>query len=64
MAPPAIYPPPPPPLSYANDPPRIFSLETSGESIVRAPLKKFSPRRGRDRRSGSRGHRKVTKEMV
>ncbi|XWS18396.1 hypothetical protein CRYUN_Cryun32bG0040000 [Craigia yunnanensis] len=63
MAPPSIYP-PPPPLYLANDPPRIFSLETSGESIISAPLRKFSPRRGRDRRPGSRRHRKVTKEMV
>ncbi|XVF27637.1 hypothetical protein REPUB_Repub14bG0125500 [Reevesia pubescens] len=63
MAPPAIYP-PPSPLTLANDPPRIFSLETSGESIVSAPTRKIIPRRGRDRRSGSRRHRKVGNEIV
>ncbi|XP_022720466.1 uncharacterized protein LOC111278178 [Durio zibethinus] len=55
----AIYPPPPPPY-LANDPPRIFS----GETIVTAPLRKVSPRRGRDRRSGSRRRRKIVKAMV
>ncbi|XWS19603.1 hypothetical protein CRYUN_Cryun31cG0029700 [Craigia yunnanensis] len=61
--PPGIYP-PPPPLYLANNPPRIFSLETSDESILNAPFRKVSPRRGRDRRSGSRHHRKVGKEIV
>ncbi|EOY28228.1 F3H9.11 protein isoform 1 [Theobroma cacao] len=60
MSPPTIYP-PPSPLSLANDPPRLFSLETSGESIVSTPLRKVSPRRGRDKRSGSRRHRKVVR---
>ncbi|XVF25797.1 hypothetical protein REPUB_Repub13aG0244500 [Reevesia pubescens] len=64
MAPPAIYPPPAPPLYLANDPPRIFTLETSGESIVSTPFRKVAPRHGRDRRSGSRRHRKVGKEIV
>ncbi|XVF40486.1 hypothetical protein PTKIN_Ptkin01aG0117500 [Pterospermum kingtungense] len=59
-----LAPPPPPLLSLPNDPPRIFSLETSGESIVSTPIRKFSSRRGRDRRSGSRHHRKAGKEMV
>ena len=63
MVPPAIYP-PPPPLYLANDPPKTFSLETSDENILSAPFSKVSPRLGRDRRSGSRRHRKVGKEIV
>ncbi|XVE51344.1 hypothetical protein DITRI_Ditri02bG0032600 [Diplodiscus trichospermus] len=62
-APPAIYP-PPPPLYLAHNPPRIFSLETSGESIVSAPFRNVSPRRGRDRRSSSGHRQKVAKETV
>ncbi|OMO65148.1 hypothetical protein COLO4_31465 [Corchorus olitorius] len=55
---------PPPPLTLANDPPRLLSLETSGESIVSSPFRKPSPRHGRDRRSGSRRHRKASREII
>ncbi|GLU23001.1 hypothetical protein SLE2022_390360 [Rubroshorea leprosula] len=62
MAPPAVYP-PPPPLMLPNDPPRVFSLETSGQRVVNSPVRKVTPRRGRDRRSGSRRHRKVVRDI-
>lgn len=60
-----LAPPPPPLLALPNDPPRLFSLETSGESIVSTPARKFPPRHGNDqRRSNSRRHRKAGNEMV
>lgn len=49
---------PPPPPALINDVPRIVSLETSGETVVRTPIREVPPRRGR-RRSSSRRHRKV-----
>ncbi|KAK9033462.1 hypothetical protein V6N11_018495 [Hibiscus sabdariffa] len=57
LAPPP--PPPPPPQYSGNDPSKVFSGE-SGSVAAR----KVSPRRRRDRRSGSRHHRKVSREMV
>ncbi|XP_039048533.1 uncharacterized protein LOC120189281 isoform X2 [Hibiscus syriacus] len=48
LAPPAIYPPPPP-----------LPLHSAND-----PLRKILPRRGRDRRSGSRRHHKVGKEII
>ncbi|MBA0568671.1 hypothetical protein Goshw_028358 [Gossypium schwendimanii] len=64
MAPPAVYP-PPQPLRSANIPPGKFAVETSGENIIlKAPFRDVLPRRGRDRRSGSRRQRKVSKEII
>ncbi|MBA0839457.1 hypothetical protein Goarm_005177 [Gossypium armourianum] len=64
MAPPAVYP-PPQPLRSANIPPGKFAVETSGENIIlKAPFRDVLPRRGRDRRSGSRRQRKVSKEIL
>ncbi|KAM1235525.1 hypothetical protein ACFX13_005058 [Malus domestica] len=56
--PPLLPPPPPSPPALSNEPPVKPSTETSPESIVKAPGKR-PPRRGRDRRSGSRRHRKI-----
>ena len=53
-----IQPPPPPPPAPINEPPMTSLLEISSESIVNAPVRRVT-RRGRDRRSGSRRHRKV-----
>ncbi|MFQ6643537.1 hypothetical protein Gotur_017816 [Gossypium turneri] len=64
MPPPAVYP-PPQPLRSANIPPGKFAVETSGENIIlKAPFRDVLPRRGRDRRSGSRRQRKVSKEIL
>ncbi|MBA0778161.1 hypothetical protein Gotri_006062 [Gossypium trilobum] len=64
MAPPAVYP-PPQSLRSANIPPGKFAVETSGENIIlKAPFRDVLPRRGRDRRSGSRRQRKVSKEII
>ncbi|KAF3451472.1 hypothetical protein FNV43_RR07567 [Rhamnella rubrinervis] len=46
-------PPPPPPAALINEPPVI------PETVVSGPIRKVQPRRGRERRSGSRRHRKV-----
>ncbi|KAK8573011.1 hypothetical protein V6N12_029050 [Hibiscus sabdariffa] len=54
-----LAPPPPPPQYSGNDPSKVFSGE-SGSVAAR----KVSPRRRRDRKSGSRHHRKVSREMV
>lgn len=57
LAPPiavALSPPPPP-----SPPPPSPVLETSPEMVVNPPIKRGPGRRGRDRRSGSRRHRKV-----
>ncbi|GLT82867.1 hypothetical protein SLE2022_012000 [Rubroshorea leprosula] len=62
MAPPTVYSPQPSSLTLANDPPRVFSLETSGERVVNSPVRKVTQRRGRDRRSGSRRRRKVIRD--
>ncbi|KAM1592966.1 hypothetical protein FF2_036407 [Malus domestica] len=61
VPPPPLLPPPPPPPSLpalSNEPPVKPSTETSPERVVNAPAKR-PPRRGRDRRPGSRRHRKV-----
>ncbi|XP_021902253.1 uncharacterized protein LOC110817845 [Carica papaya] len=50
-------PPPPPPL--IGELPRKFSLEISNETVVSTPARKVPSKRGRDRRSSSRRHRKV-----
>ncbi|KAB2637361.1 hypothetical protein D8674_027895 [Pyrus ussuriensis x Pyrus communis] len=60
VPPPPLLPPPLPPSlpALSNEPPVKPSTETSPERVVNAPAKR-PPRRGRDRRSGSRRHRKV-----
>lgn len=59
VPPPPLLPPPPPSLpALSNEPPVKPSTETSPERVVNAPAKR-PPRRGRDRRPGSRRHRKV-----
>ncbi|KAI5331190.1 PREDICTED: Inner membrane [Prunus dulcis] len=57
VPPPPLLPPPPPPV-ISNEPPVQPSVETLPERVVNGPGKR-GPRRGRDRRSGSRRHRKV-----
>lgn len=56
--PPPLSPSPPPPAAI-NEPPKTSLLETSSETVVTAPVRRVSTRRGRDRRSGSRRHRKA-----
>lgn len=51
----ALDPPPPPP----SPPPPLPMLETTQEKVVTPTAKRGSGRRGRDRRAGSRRHRKV-----
>ncbi|KAM1045808.1 hypothetical protein FF1_036711 [Malus domestica] len=61
VPPPPLLPPPPPSPSLpalSNEPPVKPSTETSPERVVNAPAKR-PPRRGRDKRPGSRRHRKV-----
>ncbi|ONI10447.1 hypothetical protein PRUPE_4G048000 [Prunus persica] len=58
VPPPPLLPPPPPPPVISNEPPVQPSVETLPERVVNGPGKR-GPRRGRDRRSGSRRHRKV-----
>ncbi|POO00061.1 hypothetical protein TorRG33x02_041880 [Trema orientale] len=52
-------PPSPPPPAPINEPPMTSLLETSSGRVVNAPVRRVTTRRGRDRRSGSRRHRKV-----
>ncbi|KAL5575407.1 hypothetical protein UlMin_017106 [Ulmus minor] len=68
MAPPVpvVVPPPPPPPTeldppeeLIDEPPMLSFLENSPVN-VKVPVRKVTTRRGRDRRSGSRRHRKVT----
>ncbi|KAG4959910.1 hypothetical protein AAZX31_13G163200 [Glycine max] len=54
LAPPASPPPPSPP-----PPPPLPVLETSPEKGANSPIRRGPGRRGRDRRAGSRHHRKV-----
>ncbi|KAF1861995.1 hypothetical protein Lal_00026499 [Lupinus albus] len=57
LAPPHAHTHPPPP---SPPPPPFSMLETSlPEKVVTSPIRKGPGRRGRDRRSGSRHHRKV-----
>nr|XP_043624391.1 probable hexosyltransferase MUCI70 [Erigeron canadensis] len=66
--PPPLPPPPPnalpvimvPPSTPVDEKPKISALETSTEHIVSNPTKVPSTRRRRDRRIGSRRHRKVS----
>ncbi|XP_062096141.1 probable hexosyltransferase MUCI70 [Humulus lupulus] len=53
-------PPSPPPPAPINEPPMSL-LETSSENenVVNVPVRRVTTRRGRDRRSGSKRHRKV-----
>lgn len=51
----ALDPPPPPP----SPPPPLPMLETTQEKVVTPTAKRGSGRRGRDRKAGSRRHRKV-----
>ncbi|KAL4626820.1 hypothetical protein ACB092_05G124800 [Castanea dentata] len=57
-------PPPPPPLpllppALLDELPIKLTLEASPEIVASTPIRKAGPRRARDRRSGSRRHRKV-----
>lgn len=58
--PPPVLPPPPPPPIPTIEPPITVLFKTSSESIVNAPVRRVTTRRGRDRRSGSRHHRKAS----
>ncbi|KAG4977332.1 hypothetical protein JHK86_036806 [Glycine max] len=56
LAPPAS---PPPPSPSPPPPPPLPVLETSPEKGANSPIRRGPGRRGRDRRAGSRHHRKV-----
>lgn len=65
--PPPLPPPPPPlppplpllPPALLDELPIKSTLEASPEIVASTPIRKAGPRRARDRRSGSRRHRKV-----
>ncbi|KAF4379065.1 hypothetical protein F8388_022152 [Cannabis sativa] len=58
--PPPTLPPPPPPTPINEPPMSLFETPSQNENVVNAPVRRVTTRRGRDRRSGSRRHRKVS----
>ncbi|KAL2344050.1 hypothetical protein Fmac_005335 [Flemingia macrophylla] len=59
LAPPASPPPPSPPPPLLPPPLPLPELEASPEKVGSSPIRKGPGKRGRDRKSGSRRHRKV-----